>query len=467
MHLHRKRILVVGLARTGIATARFLRNQGAIVQATDQADESRLGPEVAELRAAGIELELGGHTEETFATAEMIVLSPGVPHTLRVLQTARASGIPVIGETELATRFIRQPIVAVTGTNGKTTTTELVGAMLAASGRRVFVGGNIGRPLIDYVDAGMDAETVVAEISSFQLDTIETFRPAVGVLLNITADHLDRYPDFAAYAAAKMRLFENQSAQDLAVLNGGDPVIAAHVERIRGCRLFFNTADPDGAARLEGGTLTLRLPGRETARLNLAQFRLRGTHNTENAAAAALAALAAGASPAGIQAALNAFTPAAHRLETIAVIDGVEYVNDSKATNVDAVRRALECFASRVVLIMGGVDKGGNFGLLKDAVRRRGRGLVLLGGGRDVLRAALGGLLPTREVSAMRDAVLAAQAMAADGDAVLLAPGCASFDLYANYQERGEDFRRAVLELRATLNPGSPASSAGDADEVR
>ena len=468
MDLHRKRILVVGLARTGIATARFLHGRGAIVRGTDQADESRLGSAGAELRAMGIELEWGGHSDASVSAAEMIVLSPGVPHTLPVLQAARNRGIPVIGETELAARFIRQPIVAVTGTNGKTTTTELVGAMLAASDRRVFVGGNIGRPLIGYVDAGMQAEIVVAEVSSFQLDTIETFRPSVGVLLNITADHLDRHESFAAYTAAKMRLFENQHAQDHAVLNAGDPVIAAHAECIRSRRLFFNTADPGQAgAGLNGDTLILRLPDREPVRLDLARFRLRGTHNAENASAAALAALAAGAHPEGIQAALNAFLPAAHRLETIATINGVEYVNDSKATNVDAVRRALECFGSPVVLIMGGVDKGGDFSLLQGVVRRRGRGLVLLGGSRDTLRSALGGLLPTREVASMREAVQAAQAMAAAGDAVLLAPGCASFDRYANYQERGEDFRRAVNELKTPPSHACPASAAKDADEDR
>jgi UDP-N-acetylmuramoylalanine--D-glutamate ligase len=467
MNLHRKRILVVGLARTGIAAARFLHHRGAIVRATDQADEGRLGPALAELRAMGIALELGGHDEDSFARADLIVLSPGVPHTLPVLQAARGRGIPVLGETELAARFIGQPIVAVTGTNGKTTTTELVGAMLAASGRQVFVGGNIGRPLIGYVDAGMHAETVVAEISSFQLDTIETFRPAVGVLLNITADHLDRYPDFAAYAAAKMRLFANQGPEDVAVLNAGDPVIAAHIEAVRSRKLLFNRADPGAAAALKDGTLILSLPGREPVALDLTRWRLRGAHNAENAAAAALAALAAGARPAGIQAALDAFTPAAHRLETIAVVRGVEYVNDSKATNVDAVRRALECFAAPVVLIMGGVDKGGDFGRLRDPVRRRARGLVLLGGSRDALRAALGGLVPTQEAAGMQEAVTAAQAMAAPGDAVLLAPGCASFDLYANYQERGEDFRRAVLELQSAQHHGLPASRVADADEDR
>ena len=467
MDLHRKRVLVVGLARTGTAAARFLHGRGAIVRATDQAEESRLGPAVAELRAMGIALELGGHDEESFARAEMIVLSPGVAHTLPALQAARNRGIPVIGETELAARFIRQPIVAVTGTNGKTTTTELVGAMLAASGRRVFVGGNIGRPLIGYVDAGMHAEIVVAEVSSFQLDTIESFRPAVGVLLNITPDHLDRHASFADYAAAKMRLFENQDARDIAVLNAGDPVIAARVETIRSRKLFFAAAEAGHAAGLDGRRLILRLPDREAVGLDLTRFRLRGAHNAENAAAAALAALAAGARPTGIQAALDAFRPAAHRLETIATVNGVEYVNDSKATNVDAVRRGLECFQSPVVLIMGGVDKGGDFSLLKDTVRRHGRGLVLLGDSRDALRAALGALVPTREAASMREAVQTAQAMAAAGDAVLLAPGCASFDRYANYQERGDDFRRAVTALMPAPGDASSASGGADAEKER
>ena len=449
MDLRNQRILVVGLARTGIAAARFLRSRGALVRATDMATEDRLGPEVKALGQIGIALELGGHRGGSFTSADLIVVSPGVPHTIPPLATAQAQGIPVIGEMELASRFIREPIVAVTGTNGKTTVTELVGAMLAASGRRVFVGGNIGTPLIGHVDSGASVEVVVAEVSSFQLDTIAGFRPAVGVLLNITDDHLDRYPGFDAYAAAKMRLFENQGPADIAVLNASDLAIHGRAAGIRSRKLFFNRTEPAGAgAAVAGSTLSLSMPGRDSVRLSLAAFKLRGPHNAENAAAAALAALAAGAIPDGIQRVLNTFTPAPHRLETIVTVDGVEYVNDSKATNVDAVRRGLECFAGRVVLIMGGVDKGGDFGLLRDAIRSRGRALVLLGGARDRIHAALGGLVPTREAVSMRQAVRAAREMAAAGDVVLLAPGCASFDLYANYQERGDDFRREVLRLQ-------------------
>jgi UDP-N-acetylmuramoylalanine--D-glutamate ligase len=448
MDLRRKRIVVVGLARSGIAAARFLHQRGAIVAATDRAEEDRLGPEIKTLTGMGIQLELGGHRPELFTAADLVVLSPGVPHTLPPLAAARARGVPVIGEMELACRFIAEPIVAVTGTNGKTTVTELVGAMLAASGRQVFVGGNIGTPLISHVAGGARVDVVVVEVSSFQLDTIETFRPAVGVLLNITHDHLDRYDDFETYAASKMRLFANQRPGDVAILNADDPMIQARTGDLRNRTLFFGRTEHAAAhVAVTGRTLALRMPGREAVALSLAGFRLRGPHNAENAAAASLAALAADGTVAGLQTVLNTFAPSPHRLETIARLDGVEYVNDSKATNVDAVRRGLDSFNARVVLIMGGVDKGGDFGLLRDAVRERGRALVLLGGARKRILAALGGLVPTAEASSMRPAVAAARTMAAAGDVVLLAPGCASFDLYANYQERGDDFRREVMRL--------------------
>jgi UDP-N-acetylmuramoylalanine--D-glutamate ligase len=447
MNIAERNILVVGLARSGIAAARFLARRGAKVRATDAAPAERIGPAADELRALGVELELGGHRLESFTRPELIVISPGVPHRMPLLETARAHGVPVIGELELAARFIPEPIVGVTGTNGKTTVTEMIGAMLAASGRKVFVGGNIGTPLIGYADGAARADVVVAEVSSFQLDTIETFRPRVGVLLNITADHLDRYPDFDAYAASKMRLFVNQRPEDAAVLNGSDPVVRARAGAIAGRVLTYNAPQGDGAAAMDGTTLRLRLPGRAEARLDLGRFGLRGPHNLENAAAAALAALAAGATPDGVQAALDGFAAAPHRLETVATIGGVEYVNDSKATNVDAVRRGLESFERPVVLIMGGVDKGGDFRRLQDAVRVRGKALVLVGGARQAIRAGLGGMVAVHEAADMQAAVRRAADLAAPGDVVLLAPGCASFDLYANYQERGEDFRRAVLRL--------------------
>jgi UDP-N-acetylmuramoylalanine--D-glutamate ligase len=440
-------ILVVGLARSGIAAARFLARRGARVRATDTATADRLQPAIEELQALGINLEVGGHRPESFTRADLIVISPGVPHRMPLLEAARAAGVSVIGELELAARFIAEPIVAVTGTNGKTTVTELIGAMLAASGRHVFVGGNIGTPLIGYADGAGRAEVIVVEVSSFQLDTIETFRPQVGVLLNITDDHLDRYPDFEAYARAKLRLFANQRPEDLAILNGSDPAVCTRAGSIGSTALYYHAAHGGGAAEVIGSALAVRLPGRAETRIDLGRFGLRGPHNRENVAAAALAALAAGATPAGVQETVDTFAPAPHRLETVATVAGVEYVNDSKATNVDAVRRGLECFDRPLVLIMGGSDKGGDFHGLRQAVRARAKALVLVGGARQPIRAALGDLLETHEVERMDEAVRRAAQLAAPGDVVLLARGCASFDLYANYQERGEDFRRAVQRL--------------------
>lgn len=451
MNLDGRDILVVGLARSGIAAARFLAGRGARVRATDAAPAERLQAAVAELRALGIDPEVGGHRPESFERAELIVISPGVPHDLPPLAAARARGVPVIGELELAARFVAEPIVAVTGTNGKTTVTELTGAMLAASGRHVFVGGNIGTPLIAYADSGAPrADIVVAEVSSFQLDTIDTFHPQVGVLLNITDDHLDRYSGFEAYARSKLRLFENQGPGDLAILNGADPVVRSRAGAIRSTVLFFGAPGGGGAAEVVDRELRLRLPGRAETAIDLTRFRLRGPHNRENAAAAALAALAAGATPPGIQEAVDTFAAAPHRLETVATVGGVEYVNDSKATNVDAVLRGLECFDRPVVLLMGGADKGGDFRRLRDGVRTRARALVLVGGARRAIRAALGDLVETHEVERMDAAVHRAAALAQPGDVVLLGPGCASFDRYANYQERGDDFRRAVLRLPGT-----------------
>ncbi len=448
MQIADTRILVVGLARTGLAAARFLHRRGAVVRATDSTAAESLGPAAAELRALGIDLELGGHRTESFVSADLIVLSPGVPLTIAPLRAARERGVPVIGEIELAGRFIREPIVAVTGTNGKTTVTELIGRMLTASGRRVFVGGNIGRPLIGYADGGATAEVVVAEISSFQLDTIERFRPAVGVLLNITDDHLDRYPDLAAYARSKMRLFENQTAEDAAVLNGGDPLVWSRAAAVPARKRVYNHPDPAHAcAQVAAKKLHLQCPGREPVTLDLAPYRLPGPHNIENACAAALAAMEAGATPGGIQAALAAFTGLPHRLEPVGTVNGVAFVNDSKATNVDAVRRALESFSTPVILIMGGLDKGGNFSLLAELVRSRVKALVLIGKAAGTIRTALGGLVPTVVAADMRAAVHAAAERSTAGDVVLLAPGCASFDMYTDYEARGEDFRRRVHAL--------------------
>jgi UDP-N-acetylmuramoylalanine--D-glutamate ligase len=324
----------------------------------------------------------------------------------------------------------------VTGTNGKTTTTTLLGEMLKNSGQKVFVGGNIGNPLIDYVDKGEKAEVIVAEVSSFQLDTIDTFRPKVAVALNITEDHLDRYSDFAAYARAKARIFENQKESDVAVFNGLDPFIGSICKNIKSKKLpFYNQSVNDA----EINTFFKSL--------DFSSINLPGKHNLENAYAASLAALTIGGSLEGIQSALSNFKGLPHRLEYVATINGVSFFNDSKATNVNAVARALETFSKPIILIMGGRDKGGNFQTLRDLVRRCVKKLIVLGEAKEDILFALGDITSTKRASSMEDAVLSAYHAAARGDVVLLSPACASFDMYAGYAQRGENFCRAVGKL--------------------
>jgi UDP-N-acetylmuramoylalanine--D-glutamate ligase len=451
MELTQKNIVVVGMGVTGVAVARFLQKRGAAVIVNDMASESDLGPSVQELQSMGITLELGRHRSETFEKADLIVLSPGVPHTIEPVVKAGKRGTPVIGEIELASRFVRQPILAVTGTNGKTTTTELLGDMLKRSGYRVFVGGNIGTPLIDYADGKQDAEYIVAEISSFQLDTIETFRPHVGVLLNITIDHLDRYPDFEAYATSKIRLFENQQAGDVAVLNGSDPVVRSHTENLNIRKLIY----PDPMTGEKGAFLNNRYikldPAAEyqtPAALDIGNIRLAGRHNLENACAACLAAQAVGARADAIQETLNRFRGSAHRLEYFETIENVDFYNDSKATNVDAVIRAVECFSKPVVLIMGGLDKGADFNRLKDVVSSHVKKLIVMGQAADLISAALEKAATAEKVNSMADAARQAYRASSAGDIVLLSPGCASFDMYDNYAQRGDDFKASVTGLK-------------------
>ena len=457
MELSQKNIVVVGLGVTGMAVARFLRIRGAAVIVTDMASESDLRSEVRELQALGISLELGEHRSETFKKADLIVLSPGVSHTIKPICQARDRGIPVMGEIELASRYIQQPVVAVTGTNGKTTTTELLGDMLKRSGLNVFVGGNIGNPLIDYAGGKQDADVIVAEISSFQLDTVETFKPRVGVLLNITADHLDRYPDFETYAASKIRLFENQQADDIAVLNGSDPLVRSLTNHIKSRKLIYPspTADEKGAI-LNNHSITVHTDSfistaskiRNQCALDLGGFKLTGRHNLENACAAGLAALAAGGLPDAIQGTLNQYRGSAHRMEYVATIDEIDFYNDSKATNVDAVIRAVECFSKPVVLIMGGLDKGGDFKELRKIVPRHVKKLLVMGQASDLIRTALEDAVSTATVISMADAVKQAYQAGSPGDVVLLSPGCASFDMYDNYARRGIDFKESVAKLK-------------------
>lgn len=448
LNLKNKKVMVAGMASTGFSVARFLKNQGAQVTATDLKKKGELGSYAEEALAMNIVLKLGAHKIEDFTGSDLVVVSPGVPHTLPALEAARKAGTPVMGEIELAFRYIKEPIVAITGTNGKTTTTSLVGKMLEASGRNVFVGGNIGAPLIDYVNAGTQADTIVAEISSFQLDTIETFRPEVGVLLNITDDHLDRYNDFSEYVRSKGRLFENQASTEVAVLNAMDPSISKLESRIDSQRLYFNINNSGlHGVVTRDKEMICSLPGRLPVVLSLANFRLKGVHNLENAAAASLAALVAGGDQAGVQAALDTFEGLHHRMEYVTKVKGIEYYNDSKATNVDAVKRSLESFASPVTLIMGGRDKGGSYARLSGLVKERVKRLIAIGEAREKILTCLGGLTRSEEAESLAEAVHLAHAGATPGDIVLLSPGCSSFDMFTDYAERGEAFCEAVQGL--------------------
>lgn len=444
-----RRVLVVGLGLSGASAANMLVEKGAAVTVTDAAERPAAADRISELAERGVKFELGGHNLPSFETADLIVISPGVPETIAPVAAAKQRGIQVIGEVELAAALITAPILAVTGTNGKTTTTTLLGHMLQTAGLRVFVGGNIGKPLVECVSESGRLDAVVAEISSFQLDTTRSFRPRVSVLLNVTADHLDRYLNFDAYAASKGRIFENQQAGDTAVVNGSDAVAVKVSERIRARRWLYHQQAPlaDGAV-FEGNALVLQTPDHRGRKIDMTGLRLKGAHNRENAAAAALAALAFGVSPENIEKALSSFEGLAHRVESVAVIGGVEFVNDSKGTNVDAVVRALEAFDRPVVLIMGGRDKAGVFDVLREPVRQRVRCLVLIGEATEIIHRALGPYAPTLRASDMDDAVSRAFAAAEPGDVVLLSPGCASFDMYTSYKHRGETFRSAVNHLK-------------------
>lgn len=452
MKLSNTHILVVGLGTTGVSLARFLKKNGAAVTITDISDETALQDRVEMVRDLGVRLELGQHRPETFADTDLIVLSPGVPHTLDVIESARMKGVPVLGEIELAARFIHEPIVAVTGTNGKTTTTTLLGEMLKKSGQRVFVGGNIGTPLIDYPMQNGKADVIVAEVSSFQLDTIERFKPRVAVLLNISQDHLDRYTDFSAYIRSKQRIFKNQRDKDIAVLNGADLELRRMGNSIPSRPIYFDYRSEGAIEPVEGamiGSHEIVLLSQKQGRnlLPLDAIGLPGRHNLENVAAASLAALASGGNFTGVLAAVQEFKGLPHRLEHVATQNGVRYFNDSKSTTPDSVIRALESFSEPIVLIMGGRDKGSDFSGLKNIVAQRVKHLIVLGEAGEKIISAVGDQAAHSVANSMASAVFQASQKAVEGDLILLSPGCASFDLYRNYIERGVDFSKRVKSL--------------------
>ena len=449
-----KRVLVVGLGRSGIAAARLCAARGARVTVTDKRPAGDLGAAIAEL-PGGVTREVGGHRRETFLAADLIVLSPGVPE-IPELAAARAAGVAITGELELASAFVSAPIVAITGTNGKSTTTTLIGDMLGATGRPTFVGGNLGEPLAEAVGtpaAGTDGFCVV-EASSFQLETVRTtFRPRVAVLLNITPDHLDRYDGMDGYAAAKARIFAAQDAADHAVVNADDLLSMRAAATAPSRQLHFSIARPlPAGAWLQDGALAVLVPGEpmESYPGDL-PWLVGQRHNQANALAALLAARLAGASPQAARAGLLAFRPLAHRMELVADAGGVAWFDDSKGTNVGAVVAALDGFPRSVVLIAGGRDKGGDYAPLAEVLARVGRTAILIGEAADKMEAAFRGHVPVQRAATMDAAVAAAHAAARPGDAVVLSPACSSFDMFRDYAHRAEVFRAAVARVAAEV----------------
>ena len=446
-----KRVAVIGLGRSGLAAVRLLQHLGARVAVADQKPSSDLTALLGGLPIGEMEIHGAGAYGSALRGADLVVISPGVPLALEPLQRVRQAGVRIIGELELASRHLTGRILAVTGTNGKSTTATWIGELLRGAGYEPFVGGNLGMPLAEAALASLDGKVwdlVVAEVSSFQLETIETFRPWIGAILNVTPDHLDRYPSMDAYAAAKLRLFENQDDADYAILNADDPWLSRSSVVSSGARIYFSRTRPvERGMFLDGDAIISTLQGRREEICRVGGLQVRGVHNIENAMAAAAVAALAGCPMDAIDRGLRAFRGLEHVVEVVRVFRGVAYINDSKGTNVDATIKALESVPAPVILIAGGREKGGEYPGLAEAVRRKAKRVILLGEARAHLREILAGTCPLTEAASLADAVRAAAAAAVAGDTVLLSPACASFDMFADYKDRGRQFKECVHEL--------------------
>ena len=433
-----------------MASALFLQSRGARVTVSDAKSEDQLREQIPTLLDAGIAVETGTHGERTFRNQDLIVVSPGVPVDAEPLKQARALGQPVIGEIQLASEFLPGPIVAITGSNGKTTTTTLVGEIIAASGFKTLVGGNIGTAAISLAEQATADTTIVLEVSSFQLETIRTFRPKVAVVLNVTPDHLDRHRTFAAYVDAKARIFENQQADDFAVLNADDPTCVDLAKRTSAQVFWFSRErEVESGAFIRDGRVIFRARGSAQTVLAVSEIPLKGSHNLENVLAAVCAGALMGCAAEKIRAAIVSFQAVEHRLEYVATIGGVEYYNDSKATNVDATMKALQSFPANIHLILGGKDKGSDYTVLNNLLRERVKSVYTIGAAAEKIQSHIKGTTQIVASGTIESAVKQASSTAQPGDIVLLAPACASFDQFQNYEHRGRVFKDMVGQLAA------------------
>ena len=478
MEIRGKKITIVGLGRSGLGAANLLSELGADVTVTDRRPEEEL-IEFREKLGPSIRLALGRHPEDVFVSSDLLVISPGVPLGIPPLSKALENGTPVIGEFELAYQLlsnrslqlgseeaavsIRIPFLAVTGTNGKSTTTSLLNAMLRKGGFRTILGGNIGNALTEEIHkrtakSDLEVDYVVVEVSSFQLETIKDFRPKGAVILNITPDHLDRYHSFREYAEAKARIFENQREEDFLVLNADDPeTMKITTEKLevtsKKLKIFYfsRKKEVEGIYFKDGKIYCnfhdLSIVTRHSLLIASEEIKIEGVHNLENAMAASAMALLAGSSIEAVRDALRTFPGLEHRLEFVREIDGVKYINDSKGTNVGAVVKSLESFASPVILIAGGRDKAGDFTLLRNLVKERVKALVLIGESREKMKKALGNFTETFEATDLTEAVRISKNIGTKGDVILLSPACASFDMFIDFEDRGRQFKKIVMEL--------------------
>ncbi len=442
-NFNNRNIVVVGAGRTGIALATYFRQRGAQVVLSDSRSAERI--DFLPKAESGILLDLGGHSVEHFERADLLAISPGVPLTIPPVAAAISRGIPVLGEIEIAFAELPVPLVAITGTNGKSTTTSVMGEAFRAWGKKTFVGGNLGTPLIEAV--GGEWDWLVAEISSFQLEAIATFHPRYALLLNITEDHLDRYPGMDAYVAAKMRVFEQMTEADVAILNAEDRLVMAAAAHLRPRTILFSSRGqlPEGMG-VENEEIVWRLEGVEE-RFPTRELRLQGLHNVENVMAALIPPLLAGCPPPVAWGAACAFAGLPHRMVPVRRLNGVTWYNDSKGTNVGSVVKSLAGLSAPVTLIAGGKDKGGDYAPLIDLVREKVAHLILIGQAADRLGAALGHLTETQQATTLEAAVRQAFEVTSAGGSVLLSPGCSSFDMFKSYEERGDVFTRAVCAL--------------------
>lgn len=451
MELKNKRVLVVGLGKSGLSAAMFLRAQGARVTVSDTRSAVALAKEIPALLDAGIMVESGGHGLLTFRRQDLIVVSPGVPMETPEVKQAVAFGLPVIGELELAARFLQGRVVAITGSNGKTTTTTLIGKIFTDAGLPTLVGGNIGLPVVDLVAKSTPETTTVLEVSSFQLETVESFHPKIALVLNITPDHLDRHGTFEKYAAAKARITEQQGQEDFLVLNAEDKATQMLALKTKAQIYWFSNRRPIKQGAFVHGESIVFLP-KEGAKaepvMPVSEIHLKGSHNVENVLAAVCAARLAGVPAPTIRTAVEGFRAVEHRLELVKTVSGVEFYNDSKATNVDATMKAVGSFKGGIHLILGGKDKDSDYGTMAELLKQRVKAVYTIGAAAEKIEHQLHGVVKIVQAGTMQVAVTKAAKAAVAGDVVLLSPACSSFDQFENYEHRGRAFRQYVNELK-------------------